>query len=68
MKLYFQNANGRERFIADVDDCKEADKKIKEFCSERNFYIPYIRTWFREDGVMVYDVSSHTEFFLLKNE
>lgn len=67
MKLYFQNRNGKERLIAEVKDGDDAYMKIKEFCNERGFKIYYTRCW-KRDNVVVYDVGSHTEFFLLKNE
>lgn len=65
MKLYFQNANGKERLIAEVHDADEAYDKIKEFCSERDFKIYYTRCWKLSDGSTKYDVGSHTEFFRL---
>lgn len=64
MKLVFQNSMGNERKIADVEDKDEAMRKIKKFCYERDFKVPYMRTW-EKDGVTWIDVSSHTEFFKL---
>jgi hypothetical protein len=67
MKLYFQNYKGEERLIADVDSEDEAIMRIKKFCSDRDFTIPYWRNWgyLDSDGV-TYDVGSHTEFFKLR--
>lgn len=65
MKLYFQSSSGKERFIADVLDSEEAMKKVRKFCSERDFKIHYTRMWKRDDGATMIDVSSHTEFFII---
>lgn len=64
MKLVFQNASGIERTIADVKDQDEAMIKIKKFCYERDFNIPYTRVW-EESGVKVFDVGSWSDFFKL---
>ncbi len=45
----------------------EAMRFIRGFCDERGFKIHYIRTWNR-DGETVFDVGSHTEFFILRPE
>ena len=67
MKLYFQNSKGEERLISDVDSEDEAMKRIKKFCRERDFAIPYWRNWGAlDDSGITYDVGSHTEFFKLK--
>lgn len=65
MKLVFQASDGEERTIADVKDDDEAMYRIKEFCKERNFSIPYIRSWTDEDNTTWIDVSSWSEFFKL---
>lgn len=64
MKLVFQNASGVERAIADVESQDEAMSKIKKFCYERDFRIPYTRVW-EKDNIVTFDVGSHTEFFKL---
>ena len=64
MKLTFQNSNGKERVIADVASDSEAYGKIKAFCNERGFPIHYTRIC-KKDGVSIYDVGSHFEFFVL---
>ena len=66
MKLFFQNYNGQERVVAEVNDEREAMKEINKFCSERDFKIHYVRTWKGSDGRMIYDVGSHSEFFILE--
>lgn len=65
MKLVFQNSRGHERTIADVKTADEAYSEIKKFCRERDFHIYYTRILQDDDGVTVYDVGSHTEFFKL---
>lgn len=64
MKLYFENSQGNERLIAEVQNEKEAFKEINKFCEERNFKIYYVRSWM-SNGRKKYDVGSYTEFFYL---
>ena len=67
MKLLFQNSQGKERVVAEVNSFAEAVTEINKFCDERNFDIPYMRIWgsLDEDGIW-FDVSSWSEFFILK--
>lgn len=65
MKLYFKNSRGQRRVIAEPKTEEAAWEVIHAFCEERNFRIYYVRTWRDNDGLKVYDVGSHTEFFLL---
>lgn len=65
MKLYFENSRGERRVIAAPRTEEEAYEIIHAFCEERDFRIYYVRTWYDNDGLKVYDVGSHTEFFLL---
>lgn len=68
--LYFRNWSGNLREIASFECFDESDarsqahQKIMEFCSERNFTVYYIRMW-NADGMTIYDVGSHSEFFHL---
>ena len=64
MKLVFQNSQGHERTIADVETADEAYSEIKNFCNERDFHIYYTRVWQNDDGATVY-VGSHVSFFKL---
>ena len=64
MKLYFENAFGERRLIGAPNSEEESWQLIKNFCNERNFNIPYVRTWGTPEGEKYYDVSSHTEFFV----
>ena len=69
MKLFFQNANGNERVIANVDNADEAMIEIKKFCDERDFKIPYYRYYGSlDDNGIKYDVGSWSEFFVLRKD
>ena len=63
-KLYFEDAYERRRLIGEPKDDQESWRMIHNFCAERNFQIPYVRTWVTENGEKWYDVSSHSEFFV----
>ena len=65
MKLYFRDSRGNERELGDVNNEKQALKKINEFCEEKGYKIPYIRI-FTENNETTFDVGSHTEFFILR--
>ena len=69
MKLLFQNSQGKERVVAEINNQDDALIEIKKFCEERDFKIPYYRVWgsLDDDGIK-YDVGSHTEFFILRKE
>lgn len=64
MKLYFENCQGKRRLIGEPETRSAADEIIRAFCEERNFHIYYIRNWV-QNGELVYDVGSWTEFFIL---
>lgn len=72
MTLYFQDGYGDLREIASIDGpdiCKEVGAAIRRFCEAHRYTIPYTRIWnAQENGedVTVYDVGSHTEFFIVK--
>ena len=68
MKLYFENSRGQRRVIAEPKTEDEVWKEINKFCEERNFNIPYVRQWIDPDGLKWYDVSSHSEFFILDSD
>ena len=65
MVLYFENSRGVKRVIAEPQTREEAWKEIDKFCSDRNFKIYYSRQWRNNEGLEVYDVGSHSEFFYL---
>lgn len=65
MKLYFENSCGKRRVIAEPKTEGEAYKEMNKFCEDRNFIIYYVRSWRNKEGLKVYDVGSHSEFFYL---
>lgn len=65
MVLKFQNSHREERPIAEVDSMEEALSEIKKFLDEHNFKSYYTRTW-SENGRVILDVGSHSEFFILE--
>ena len=74
MKLYFENAYGMRRLIAQPREQTEVGLEIRRFIDKCNegkpenmkFHIYYCRTWENAEGLIVYDVGSHGEFFLLE--
>ena len=68
-RLYFEDSYAQRRLIGEPKNSDESWDMIMAFCNERNFKIPYVRTWTTPDGEKYYDVSSHTEFFVeIKND
>ena len=74
MKLYFRSSNGNERIIAEVESEESVMKHIHAFVDDCNkkrtdgkqFKIYYIRSWGSlDEGDITYDISSHSEFFIL---
>ena len=65
MKLFFQNSRGKERVIAETSNREEVNKEIDKFLDAHNFKSYYTRVW-EENGRLIFDVGSHTEFFLLE--
>lgn len=72
MKLYFENAYGTSRIIAEVATEQEAIKEIYKFIDKCNKHKPvdkqfksyYTRTW-TENNKTWYDVGSWSEYFVL---
>ena len=64
--LYFIRSNGEKRLVRENIDPETAMGYINEYIAilNPNFKVYYIRTWETEEGTM-YDVGSHTEFFLV---
>lgn len=62
--LYFIRSNGEKRLIRENIDPDNAMGYINEYTYSLNpnFKIYYFRSW-EEDGGIMYDVGSHTEFF-----
>lgn len=65
MILYFENRYGNRRILDLPKDREDAWRAIKKFCDKKDYTIPYVRSW-EEDGEEIFDVGSHTEFFILK--
>ena len=65
MKLFFRNSRGEERVIAEPSNGEEVNKEINKFLDDHKFKSYYTRVW-EADGRLVFDVGSHTEFFLLE--
>lgn len=61
--LYFIDSHNRYRLIHSNVREEEAYLQIHKFLNEHNYLSYYIRTWDIPEGRM-YDVGSHTEFFL----
>ena len=75
MKLYFENAVGVSRLIAECKTESEVMQHIHKFVKECNknkpkdnpFIIYYTRRWVENDKTW-YDVGSHAEFFYVDKE
>jgi len=69
--LFFQNRQGKEHVIAEIENMKEAFDAISKFCDERNFKIHYSRFWLEpyindecpDAYKITFDVGSWSEFF-----
>ena len=64
--LYFLSSYGEKRLVRENIDPETARGYINEYIAtlNPNFKVYYVRTWESEEGTM-YDVGSHTEFFLV---
>ena len=65
--IYFENRFEERFFIGEAKDEKEIYELIKSDISVRaqpSFKWHYIRTWTRDNGERIYDVSSHSEFYI----
>lgn len=62
--LYFIRSNGEKKLAHENIDPEKAISYINEYTYSLNpnFKIYYFRSW-EEDGGIMYDVGSHTEFF-----
>ena len=68
MTLYFLDSRGNQRLVKENVEAETAIKEISHYINNLNptYKIHYYRTWYSEDrGGTMYDVGSHTEFFLL---
>ena len=61
--LYFKDSRGNYQLLHENVKETEVGTLIQCFLDEHNFKSYYTRSWETENGIM-YDVGSHTEFFL----
>ena len=66
MNLYFLDSRDNKRLVKENVESENAMSYITQFINNLNptYKIHYYRTWETKDGTM-YDVGSHSEFFLL---
>lgn len=65
--LYFIDSRGNYRLLyADISRA-ECNMQIQKFLKAHDFTSYYTRTWETDKGTM-FDVGSHTEFFLWGNK
>lgn len=66
--LYFIRSNGEKILVTENINKETIMNRIQEYVASLNpnFKIYYIRSWATDEGTM-YDVGSHTEFFLLSD-
>lgn len=61
--LYFIRSNGEYKLLGENVTESQARMLRNKFLDEHNFKSYYTRSWKIDSGTM-YDVGSHTEFFL----
>ena len=69
--LYFLDSRGAKRLVQTNVEPETAMSEITNYIKtiNPNYKIYYYRTWYSEkDNGTLYDVGSHTEFFLLSKE
>lgn len=70
MKLYFEDKYARLKELANVKSRKDAGMVIADFLAQHNYKSYYTRNWVRTVRenlyYVVYDVGSHSEFFLVE--
>lgn len=69
MVLYFKNSLGQRREIGQGKSEQEIFQIINKFLEEHNFTSYYTRFWINPKNSLekIYDVGSHTEFFICYN-
>jgi hypothetical protein len=65
--LYFIDSRGQYRLLESNIEQNKVSRVIQSFLNDHNFKSYYTRIWETEKGTM-YDVGSHTEFFLWGNK
>ena len=66
-KIYFEDRFGERRLLAARNTDEEVWQVINNFLTEHRYKAPYVRSWTDDEGTW-YDVGSHSEFFLVRNE
>ena len=69
--LYFLDSRGEQRLVKKNVETETVMKVISHYVNNLNptYKIYYYRTWFDETtGGTIYDIGSHSEFFLLVDE
>lgn len=66
MKLYFENSQRQRRLLGEYATEQEAVICMQTFLREHNFTSYYTRTWInpQNEAEKIWDVGSHTEFFI----
>lgn len=66
--LYFKDCHNDERIVKTNIQEDEVGATIVDYVRKLNpnFKIYYTRSWMNNSGDTVYDVGSHTEFFILR--
>ena len=69
LTLFFKDSTGTRRKIGEADTEKEIFVLIKDFLDDHKFKSYYTRSWLNPSNKLekVYDVGSHTEFFICYN-
>lgn len=66
-KVYFENRFEERIFVGSAANDEEIYQVIKKDIAVRaqpSFQWYYTRTWTRDNGEIVYDISSHSEFYI----
>lgn len=69
LTMYFQNSAGNKRVIGTGETENDCMKIMCDFLKDHNFESYYTRVWVSSEDshFKMYDVGSHTEFFLCYN-
>jgi hypothetical protein len=70
MLLEFLKHNGEVVKVGNPSTMQEVDGMIRDYAKSLNpnFKIPYIRTMETDEGTLLFDVGSYTEFFKLSDK
>lgn len=70
LKLYFENSYGKRKFVGTYSKDSEIPDAINKYVKKinPNFKIYYYQFYENDNGEIVYDVGSWSEFFILVKE